>query len=75
MMDVCDDSAQSAPAGFTFDATHIIGDETQQQQQQEQEDLVNCFFRLATNLKCVCLVTTSNPTVRLWPITTGAKRN
>ena len=54
MMDVCDDSAQSAPAGFTFDATHIIGDETQQQQQQqEQEDLVS--WHLATNLKCVCL--------------------
>ena len=36
-MDVCDDSAQSAPAGFTFDATHMIGDE----QQLGQEDLVS----------------------------------
>lgn len=74
-MDVCDDSAQSAPAGFTFDATHMIGDETQQQQQQEQEDLVRSLLPLVLTLSVFVSVTTSNPTVRLWPITTGAKCN
>ena len=43
VLDACDDSAQSAPAGFTFDSINIPDYKTEQTTQDTNADLVSDF--------------------------------